>query len=133
MARYIDANALYEKIYPLDLADKRRYAINAQVVADAINNAPTADVVPRGEEEMHGASYYFMLEQAIESTRRFLAEHDAAFAKKIFEEIESVLFTVARPCPSTDGTIKAKHSKDFHIRREDYYTIKEKYTKGGGE
>lgn len=49
MARYIDANALYEKIYPLDLADKRRYAINAQVVADAINNAPTADVVPMGE------------------------------------------------------------------------------------
>ena len=51
MARYIDANALYEKIYPLDLADKRRYAINAQVVADAINNAPTADVVPRDEYE----------------------------------------------------------------------------------
>lgn len=49
MARYIDADALYEKIYPLDLADKRRYAINAQVVADAINNAPTADVVPRDE------------------------------------------------------------------------------------
>ena len=46
---------------------------------------------------------------------------------KIFEEIESVLFTVARPCLSADGTIKTKHSKDFHIRREDYYTIKEKY------
>ena len=46
---------------------------------------------------------------------------------KIFEEIESVLFTVANPCPSADGTIIVKHSNDFHLRREDYYTIKEKY------
>lgn len=127
MPRYIDADVLYEKIYPLDLADKRRYAINAQVVADAINNAPTADVVPRDEVEMHGASYYFMLEQAIESSGRFIAEHDAALAKKIFEEIESVLFTVANPCPSADGTIIAKRSEGFYLRREDYYTIKEKY------
>lgn len=67
MARYIDANALYEKIYPLDLADKRRYAINAQVVADAINNAPTADVVPRGE------------------------------VAKIFEEIEKSVFALETP------------------------------------
>ena len=133
MPRYIDADALYEKIYPLDLADKRRYAINAQVVADAINNAPTADVVPWDEAGMHGQSYYFMLDQAIESSGRFIAERESALAKKIFEEIESVLFTVARPCPSADGTIITKQSKDFHIRREDYYTIKEKYTKGGAK
>lgn len=84
-------------------------------------------IVPRDEEEMHGLSYYYLLDQAIESSKRFMAEHDAALAKKIFEEIESVLFTVVRPCPSADGTIIAKHSKDFHLRREDYYTIKEKY------
>lgn len=87
----------------------------------------------QSEEEMHGQSDHFMLEQAIETYKRFMAEHDAALAKRIFEEIESVLFTVARPCPSADGTIIAKHSKDFHIRREDYYIIKEKYTKGGVE
>ena len=71
------------------------------IAARDVRNQPTADVVPRDE------------------------------VAKIFEEIESVLFTVARPCPSADGTIIVKHSKDFHIRREDYYTIKEKYTKGG--
>lgn len=70
-------------------------------VAKWLELLPAADVVPRDE------------------------------VAKIFEEIESVLFTVANPCPSADGTIIVKHSKDFHIRREDYYTIKEKYTKGG--
>lgn len=45
MARYIDADALYKKLYPLDLADKRKYTINAKAVADAIANTPTADVV----------------------------------------------------------------------------------------
>ena len=49
MARYIDADALYEKIFPLDVVDKRRYSINAKAVAEAIVGMPTADVAPRAE------------------------------------------------------------------------------------
>ena len=49
MARYIDADELYKKIFPLDLVDKRLYTINAKAVADAIAKTPTADVVPRAE------------------------------------------------------------------------------------
>ena len=49
MARYIDADALYEKIFPLDVVDKRRYSINAKAVAEAIVDMPTADVAPRAE------------------------------------------------------------------------------------
>lgn len=45
MSRHIDADALYQKLYPLDLADKRKYTINAKAVADAIASTPTADVV----------------------------------------------------------------------------------------
>lgn len=45
MARYIDADALYNKLYPLDLVDKKTYAINAKAVADAIANIPTAENV----------------------------------------------------------------------------------------
>lgn len=67
------------------------------------------------------------LEQEKDALVKNYAECMKEYAMEIFEEIESVLFTVARPCPSADGTIIAKHSKDFHIRREDYYTIKEKY------
>ena len=136
--RYIDVDALIEKIQETvctkcgDIYDGIK--CKSCGIDDTLNfleDAPTADVVPRGEAGMHGQSYYFMLDQAIESSGRFIAERESALAKKIFEEIESVLFTIANPSLSADGTIKVKHSKDFHIRREDYYTIKEKYTKGG--
>lgn len=49
MARYIDADELYKKIFPLDVVDKRRYSIVAKAVAEAIDKTPTADVVPRAE------------------------------------------------------------------------------------
>lgn len=49
MPRYIDANELYKKIFPLDVVDKRRYSINAKAVAEAIVDMPTADVAPRAE------------------------------------------------------------------------------------
>ena len=49
MARYIDADILYGKIYPLDLVDKRLYTINAKAVEDAIAKTPTADVAPKSE------------------------------------------------------------------------------------
>lgn len=49
MARYIDADELYKKIFPLDVVDKRRYSINAKAVAEAIVGMPTADVAPRAE------------------------------------------------------------------------------------
>lgn len=45
MARYIDADELIKKIFPYDVADKKRYAINAEAVYKAIQNATTADVV----------------------------------------------------------------------------------------
>lgn len=45
MARYIDADELIKKIFPYDVVDKKRYAINAEVVYKAIQNVTTADVV----------------------------------------------------------------------------------------
>ena len=49
MARYIDADELYKKIFPLDVVDKRHYSINAKAVAEAIDKTPAADVEPRAE------------------------------------------------------------------------------------
>ena len=51
MARYKDADALIKTIFPYDVVDKKSYSINAKAVYDAINNAPTADVVPRTSED----------------------------------------------------------------------------------
>lgn len=100
------------------------------IAARDVRNQPTADVVPRDEVERYKGLCEDLQEENLDLLN-VLHNESEYVAKKIFEEIESVLFTVARPCPSADGTIKVKHSKDFHIRREDYYTIKEKYTKGG--
>ena len=49
MPRYIDADSLYGRLYPLDTIDKRTYQINAKAVADAIAKTPTADVAPKSE------------------------------------------------------------------------------------
>ena len=46
--RYIDADALIRKIYPLGIGDGM-YVINAKAVKFAIDNTPTASVAPRAE------------------------------------------------------------------------------------
>ena len=46
--RYIDADALIKKIYPMGIGDGK-YTINAKAVKLAIDNIPTSDVVPRAE------------------------------------------------------------------------------------
>lgn len=131
MARYIDADALYKETEKkIKEANSYRMAVVDSEFLDLIDDADTADVVPRDEVERYKLLCEDLKDENLELINALHNESEYV-AKKIFEEIESVLFTVARPCPSADGTIKAKHSKDFHIRREDYYTIKEKYTKGG--
>lgn len=48
MARYIDADVLIKKIYPMGIGDGK-YTINAKAVKFAIDNTPTADVAPKSE------------------------------------------------------------------------------------
>lgn len=108
---YIERGALLEELQEEIVFESAMYTeeqnkwlcTGLRIATRDVRKQPTADVVPRDE------------------------------VAKIFEEIESVLFTVASPSLSTDGTIEVKHSKDFYLRREDYYTIKEKYTKGGAK
>ena len=83
MARYIDADALYEKLNPLDLVDKRLYTINAKAVADAIAKTPTADVAPKSEVER----LYYNLQAVLEER----AETKREIAREIFEKIEKAL------------------------------------------
>jgi hypothetical protein len=45
MPRYIDANKLLKKIFPIGMVDDGRYTINAKAVKHAIDQTPTADVV----------------------------------------------------------------------------------------
>jgi rubrerythrin len=50
MPRYIDAEKLTDKVFPIGLVDNGKYTINAKAVKVAIDNIPTADVV----EVRHG-------------------------------------------------------------------------------
>ena len=50
MPRYIDADALIKNIFLMGIGDGM-YTINAKAVKFAIDNAPTADVVPKSEVE----------------------------------------------------------------------------------
>ena len=42
--RLIDADALIKKIFPYDVVDKKAYAINAKMIYEEINKAPTVDI-----------------------------------------------------------------------------------------
>ena len=48
--RYIDADALIKKMFPMGICDGM-YTINAKAVKFAIDNTPTADVVLKSEVE----------------------------------------------------------------------------------
>jgi hypothetical protein len=45
MPRYIDAELLKEKIFPIGMVADGNYGINAKAIKVAIDNQPTADVV----------------------------------------------------------------------------------------
>ena len=47
--RYIDADKLIDKIFPIGLIDDGNDTINAKAVKIAIDKMPTADVVPKNE------------------------------------------------------------------------------------
>jgi hypothetical protein len=51
MARYIDADALIKKMFPLGIGDGM-YTINAKAVKFAIDKIPTADVVPKSKYDL---------------------------------------------------------------------------------
>lgn len=98
--RYIDADALIKKIYPMGIGDGM-YVINAKAVKFAIDNTPTADVVPKSEwnriyTEIEGlkSSTLPRLRLDLQMANTKVAEADMAKAettREIFEEIERTL------------------------------------------
>lgn len=132
MPRYIDADALYEKLYPLDLVDKKLYTINAKAVADAIANTPTADVVPKSE-----VSILTVQNMALENTKSEL-QHELNKYKgveNIFKDNmgELIMATIVQAKQELASEIFAEIEKlhlhitnDFDLRR--YAELKKKYT-----
>jgi hypothetical protein len=88
MARYIDADELIKKIFPIGMVDDGNYTINAKAVKVAIDKTPTVDVE---KERLESASFRFALLDSIKRSKIAIAEHDREVAREIFEEIEKVL------------------------------------------
>jgi hypothetical protein len=89
--RYIDADALIKKIYPIGIGDGK-YTINAKAVKLAIDNAPTADVVPKSEvDEMKIILATYGLQDRIRLAMEIFEEIDGItdlFAKGLIGELE---------------------------------------------
>lgn len=137
MARYIDADALIKKIFPIGMVGDGMYVINAKAVKFAIDNTPTADVVSKSEVENYKkvAEYqqklamdrYFeikRLQEDVERWRRNLeavleerAEEKSEVAREIFEELDK--FIVTRVC--------VVYGQVYDIS-DKYMELKKKYT-----
>ena len=146
--RFIDADALYGKLYPLDLVDKRLYTINAKAVEDSIAKIPTADVVPRSEYDavvseverlkkenekltINMNAYGLTakrLKEDVERWRRNLeavleerAEEKSEVAREIFEEIENMISPM----------LGLEDDKEYvAILSTTFAELKKKYTEG---
>ena len=131
MARYIDADTLYQKLYPLDLVDKKTYAINAKAVADAIDNIPTADVVPRAEVDLYKRQVD-ELEDELASTYDKLESAKADVAREIFGEIEAFLKDQEAVCENKRLADIGNWIFHDYLPKQ-LAALKEKYTEGGDQ
>ena len=87
MPRYIDADKLIDKIFPIGLIDDGNYTINAKAVKVAIDKMPTADVVPKSEVNKWV--------RECEELQGWLIELEKEVVTEIFEEIDNKLHDMA--------------------------------------
>lgn len=88
--RYIDADALIKKIYPMGIGDGK-YTINAKAVKLAIDNAPTAD-------------WYSMEDKHNEEIARTAIDVRIMVANEIIDEIENIVKKNTYRHENTDET-----------------------------
>ena len=117
MARYIDAELLEKAVSTPSMFD-----INKDDVLALIAEIPTADVAPMPEVERLKVEL-----EAAQYTTNFCKRHYENLITNIFEELETVLYSVVAPTIRADGRIGGKTLDGLHIRIEDYNEIKKKY------
>ena len=84
MARYIDADKLIDKIFPIGLIDDGKYTINAKAIKMAIDSCPTADVAPKSEI----ANLLSDLKKAVHDKAVYPHNNEYAFVNlKVFDAV----------------------------------------------
>lgn len=117
--RYIDADKLIKTLFPIGLIDDGKYTINAKAVKYAVDNTPTADVVPKGEcakcaektrntivklQGQINRLKKYDEERDIALHARLIAETREKVAMEFFEEIES-----GQVCGAVKDTLTIKY------------------------
>jgi hypothetical protein len=113
MPRYIDADALIKKIYPIGIGDGK-YVLNAGAVKLAIDNAPTADVAPMSEVERWRGQLEAVIEEIPETKRELVQE--------IFEEFEKKSCTISCRFPNGETRVEC-----YQLSAEKLAELKKKY------
>ena len=132
MARYIDADALIENVKRVYCTDCNNYnevrcrACGTDDALDMIEDAPTADVVPKSEVEKLQEAYNDRLAKDIQTNAEFVKHAKAEVAREIFEEIDSLLKIFCdEPLYSSDDLVC-----DIADLVYDIAELKKKYTEG---
>lgn len=127
MARYIDLEELEKRIkkyvkpeIPEEKAFVEYYKDECIRQAYAM---PAADVVPKRQYDLAVAER----EANVKGFAEELAKAKAEAAREIFAELESVLCSFEYPSLTALGKINVIRADGWHIRADDYRTIKKKY------
>lgn len=95
MARYIDADVLIKKMFPLGIGDGM-YVINAKAAKFAIDQMPAADVVPKSEIDAWAELYAASQKKWETAYEECESKVRAETAREIFAEIEKMATTPFR-------------------------------------
>lgn len=135
MARNIDAEVLLKKLFPLGMVEGGNYPINAKAVKCAIEQSPTADVIPRSKVEelaRENESLAKTVNEAselIHKLRNQVEKAKAEVAREIFEEIQKTFHNLRVLSVAPDGAVRShviKKSPCIDIGK--FIEIKKKYT-----
>ena len=118
MERYINPEKIDFRL-PYFEDDSGDALVPLRAVKRCVDETPSEDVVPREElDAMRGAANSYKMHY--ENAR-------AEVAMEIFAELEGVLFTFKYPSLTALGKINVISAEGWHIRADDYSTIKKKY------
>ena len=108
MARYIDAEKLINKMFPIGLVDNGNYTINAKAVKVAIDQTPTADVAPKSEVAIE------VIDEAI---------------RAVYSKIDLKIYSTIGGKPLGDGVAFGKQQAMYDVITL-LAELKKKYTEG---
>ena len=126
--------AIKEQIVANTILIDKHFAKTNRILVDNLDIPPMiCGLEIKLTEELPDGYNFALVEAPMTERKRIIKNAKAEVAREIFDEIESVLSRFAYPSLTALGNIKVITAEGWHIRADDYSTIKKKYTEGGAE